>query len=273
MRLFNVRSAVFSACRASCRGQILTRWSKQPGIVSTAACSLSWPMVSPSSLLAAPSVLLTSHATVGCSTGYMSGLRNDWPALVAAAAQTSGFAVELSALSEDELPGLLAYLRNASGLPFRFVSVHGPSKARRMPDGELAELLHRLPSWVSSIVMHPNSMDDLSPYAVLGRRLCIENMDARKDVGQTADDLRPFFEALPEARLCFDVAHAKAVDPTMAVGGQLLTEYSFRLSHVHLSSLDAAHRHVPLTRDDQLLFSELLERCIDVPWILEAPPR
>jgi hypothetical protein len=223
-------------------------------------------------LLVSPSMLLTSHATVGCSTGYMTTYRGNWPALVTAAATTSGFAVELSALSEGELPGLLGYLRGASGLPFRFVSVHGPSKGRLMSDDELAALLTELPNWVSSIVMHPDSMHDLAPYAALGRRLCVENMDARKDSGQTADDLRCVFDALPAARLCFDIAHAKAVDPTMVMGRQILAAYSGRLSHVHLSSLDVHEKHVPLTREDEALFAPLLERCIDVPWILEAPP-
>lgn len=218
-------------------------------------------------------MLLTSHATVGCSTGYMSELRNDWPALVGRAASISGFAIELSALSEAELPGLVQYLSTASGLPFDFVSVHGPSKGRRMPDDELATLLGALPRWVSSIVMHPDAIRDWAAYRQLGRRLCIENMDARKDVGQTAGALLGYFAALPEARLCFDIAHAKAVDPTMVVGEQILAAYSGRLSHVHLSSLDGAQSHVPLTRADETLFADLLERCVDVPWILEAPPR
>lgn len=218
-------------------------------------------------------MLLTSHATVGCSTGYMSELRNDWPGLVRSAALTSGFAIELSALSEAELPGLVRYLSSASGLPFDFVSVHGPSKGRRMPDDELATQLAALPRWVSSIVMHPDAIHDPKAYRELGRRLCIENMDARKELGQTADSLSGYFQALPEARLCFDIAHAKAVDPTMVVGEQILAAYSGRLSHVHLSSLDGADGHIPLTRADETLFAELLERCIDVPWILEAPPR
>ena len=229
-------------------------------------------MVSSSSLLPSPSLLLASHATVGCSTGYMTDLRNDWPALVRAAALTSGFAIELSALSEDELPGLVEYLSGTSQLPFHFVSVHGPSKRRQLPDDELAGLLNELPCWISSIVMHPDSMHDPAAYSVLGRRLCIENMDSRKSVGQSAEALGGYFDALPSARLCFDIAHAKAVDPSMGVGRQILSAYSARLSHVHLSSLDAAQKHVPLTRSDETLFSELLERCIDVPWILEAPP-
>jgi hypothetical protein len=224
-------------------------------------------------LLATSSTLLTMHSTVGCSTGYMDELREDWDALVEEAAATSGFAVELSALSEEELPGLIAYLGGAPALPFRFVSVHGPSKHRELSDEALVALLEQLPPRVSAIVMHPDAMYSLEPYRRLGRRLCIENMDPRKGVGQSVEDLQACFEILPEARLCFDIAHAKAVDPSMDLARELLARFSCRLSHVHLSSLDADQGHVPLTDSDQALFADVLERCCsDVPWILEAPP-
>jgi hypothetical protein len=223
-------------------------------------------------LLASSSTLLSAHSTVGCSTGYMDELREDWDALVAAAAQTSGFAIELSALCEDELDGLVEYLHSVRPLPFRFVSVHGPSKDRRLSDDELVSVLEQLPAWVSAIVMHPDAMVDLAPYRRLGRRLCVENMDPRKHLGQTAQELERYFAALPDARLCFDVAHAHAVDPSLAVARELLSRFSSRLSHVHLSSLDAEQHHVPLTDSDQERFATVLKRCSDVPWILEAPP-
>jgi hypothetical protein len=224
------------------------------------------------SLLYSSSPALAAHSMVGCSTGYMMDKRNDWPALVADAARVSSAAIELSALSEEELPGLRAYLAGAPRLPFHFVSVHGPSKHRTMPDGELVEQLQRLPSWVSAIVLHPDTMDDLEPYQRLGRRLVVENMDARKASGHTAEDLGRIFDTLPQARFCFDIAHAKAVDSTMEVGAALLSAFVTRLSHVHLSSLDARDSHVPLTPSDESLFADLLRRCADVPWILEAPP-
>ena len=107
--------------------------------------------------------------------------------------------------------------------------------------------------------------------ARLGRRLSLESMDPRKPVGQTAGNLEPWFDALPEARLCLDVAHAQAVDPSLEVGHELLARYSSRLSPVHLSSLDAQHHHVPLTDEDIARSARLLARCGDVPWILEAP--
>ncbi|MEA2300316.1 MAG: hypothetical protein QOE44_851 [Solirubrobacteraceae bacterium] len=177
------------------------------------------------SLLYSSSPLLAAHTMVGCSTGYMTDIRGEWAPLVDRAAQTSSSAIELSALSEDELPGLLGYLARAPRLPFHFVSVHGPSKHRAMPDAELAEHLKRLPAWVSAIVLHPDAMAELSPYAALGRRLVIENMDTRKELGQTVEGLLPFFERLPEARLCLDLAHAKAVDPSMEEGAALLSAF------------------------------------------------
>ena len=224
-------------------------------------------------VLSSPSTLLASHRMVGCSTGYMVEQRGDWSALVEEAVATAPAAVELSALSETELPGLFAYLEDAPRLPFRFVSVHGPSKGRAMADDELVDALLRLPIWVSSIVLHPDVMVDVEAYRPLGRRLAVENMDARKDSGKTADALADVFAQLPEARLCFDIAHAGEVDPTLAVGEEILSRFADRLSHVHVSSLDAASHHVPLNVDDEARFASLLRRCADVPWILEAPPR
>jgi hypothetical protein len=224
-------------------------------------------------VLSSPSSLLATHRMVGCSTGYMTENRGNWDALAEEAARTAPAAAELSALSEDELPGLLEYLSRGPRMPFPFVSVHGPSKGRSLPENELVALLAQLPIWISGIVLHPDVMEDLEAYRPLGRRLVIENMDARKDGGQTPGDLGRYFEALPLARLCFDIAHADEVDPTLTVGREILDRFADRLSHVHVSSLDGSSHHVPLTEDDEERFGPLLRRCADVPWILEAPPR
>jgi hypothetical protein len=224
-------------------------------------------------LPALASPLLSRHLTLGCSTGFMAESRGDWERLVDEAAGISSVAVELSALSGSELPGLLRYLESAPRLPFLFVSVHGPSKGRLGDDEHrvVADLC-RIPTWVDAIVVHPDTMSNLAAYRPLGRRLAIENMDARKTGGQTAHELERYFAQLPEARLCFDLAHAKDVDPTLNDATEILRRYSSRLSHVHLSSLDDSKHHVSLTLEDEQLFAPLLVRCRDVPWILEAPP-
>jgi hypothetical protein len=98
----------------------------------------------------------------------------------------------------------------------------------------------------------------------------LENMDTRKRSGRTAEELAPLWDALPEAGLCFDIAHAKAVDPALARGTEILERFGHRLRHVHLSSLDQGSHHVPLTEEDEVQFATLLAQCRDVPWILEA---
>jgi hypothetical protein len=202
----------------------------------------------------------------------MAELRNDWDRLVDRAAAVSSMAVELSAVSASELPGLLEYLASAPRLPFLFVSVHAPSKGLSGDERANVEALRRMPAWVDGIVVHPDTISDPALYQPLGRRLVLENMDRRKKSGHVADDLGALFAELPEARLCIDVAHAKDVDSTMGAGSEMLRRFSSRLSHVHVSSLDESQHHVSLTAEDEALFEPVLARCRDVPWILEAPP-
>lgn len=215
---------------------------------------------------------LLGHHPVGASTGYMLAHRGNWLALVEEASRVSSFAVELTALGEDELPPLLRFLAEEPSLPFRYVSVHGPSKERRMPEDELVSQLAGLPPFVDAVVLHPDQMEDPALYAPLGDRLLIENMDSRKDTGMYAPELEQVFAHLPAAGFCFDIAHAWTVDPTMGVAGDLLDRFADRLRHVHLSSISKDLEHVPLSREQEALFMPLLSRCRDVPWILEAEP-
>jgi hypothetical protein len=216
---------------------------------------------------------LAGHLRVGCSTGFLVEQRGDWPSLVGEATALSLRAIELAALSETELPGLLAYLDEDPVLPCEYVSVHAPCKGREMPEGELVALLAALPPWVETVVAHPDTFEVPGRWAPLGRRLAIENMDRRKASGQTADDLAAVFNVLPEASLCFDIAHAWAVDRSMREGTEILDRFGSRLRQLHISSLDEQQHHVSLTSEHEQLFGPLLDCCRDVPWILEAPPR
>jgi hypothetical protein len=221
--------------------------------------------------LLAESGVVSQHHPLGASTGYMSDARGDWPAMVAEALETSPFAAELAALSEGELPGLEAYLATEPELPFAYLSVHAPVKHLRMPEAELVRRLARLATVVDAIVVHPDAMDDPRAYRPLGCCLVLENMDARKATGRTVAELAPYFAALPEAGFCLDVAHVLSVDPTMEAGERLLDAFAGRLRHLHVSSVDDGCCHVPLTVEHEGRYAELLRRCPDVPWILEAP--
>jgi hypothetical protein len=227
-------------------------------------------VVTPSATLNELPALL-GHHPVGASTGYLDAERGDWERLVELACAVSPFAAELAALSERELPSLVEHLAAEDWLPFRYVSVHAPAKGRRMPEAELVALLAELPGEVDAIVVHPDVIEDPDRYRVLGARLVLENMDTRKPTGRTTDELAPFFARLPEAGLCFDIAHAADVDPTLGEGRRLLDRFAGRLRHLHVSSLDGEGHHVALRAADEMAFAELLHRCRDVPWILEAP--
>ena len=216
-------------------------------------------------------VALAQHHPIGISTGVFERLRGCWEDLVAAACGVSSYAVELSALSEEELPGLVSYLTAKPRLPFSYVSVHGPVKNRALDDAQSAHLLNSLPAWVRSIVTHPDVLAELAPYRELGTRLVLENMDDRKGSGRTAEELGVVFDELPEAGFCLDVAHAASIGPTMEVADELLDRFRSRLRQVHVSSLHEGH-HVSITDNDEERFAGILERCRDVPWILEAAP-
>ena len=126
----------------------------------------------------ATSALLSMHHPIGASTGYLPA-REDWAALVRRACAVSTFAIELSALSEGELPGLVAFLHERPRLPFHYLSVHAPTKQRTLPDARLVQELGALPPHVDAIVMHPDQVSEPAAWRPLGRRLVLENMDGR----------------------------------------------------------------------------------------------
>jgi hypothetical protein len=217
--------------------------------------------------------IVSRHHPLGASTGYMADQRGDWLQQIKMAWEVSPFAIELSALSEPELPSLASFLESGHSLPFRYISIHGPSKDLQGDEERLVAELGKVARYANAIVMHPDTINDPIIFRTLGNKLLLENMDARKELGQNREELEPFFAELPDAGFCLDVPHAWSVDPTMEVAGELLDSFGGRLRHVHLSSLSADLHHVPLTVDDEVLFRSTLERCLDVPWIFEAPPR
>ncbi|HEX8083735.1 MAG TPA: hypothetical protein VF529_05550 [Solirubrobacteraceae bacterium] len=213
-----------------------------------------------------------SRLGVGASTGYMEDERGDWPRLLTAARRVSSEVIELSALSADELPGLAAFLGTSPPLDAAYVSVHAPAKGWDGSPTDLAAAIRdALPPYVRGVVVHPETLGRPQAFSILGDRLLLENMDARKCDARTVDELAPYFADLPEAGFCFDVAHAFNNDPSLRLGHELLDAFGDRLREVHVSSILEDGTHVPLRTDDVRRFWPLLHRCVDVPWILEAP--
>ena len=74
----------------------------------------------------------------------------------------------------------------------------------------------------------------------------------------------------PEARFVLDVAHVWTLDPTLELGFQLLECYGDRLSHLHVSGIEADGQHRPTLPSDLERYAPLLERCRDLVWVLET---
>jgi hypothetical protein len=157
-------------------------------------------------------------------------------------------AAEVSALRESEVADLLAVLDDLPLEGLDYVSFHAPSHLDGMSDQQLIHQLQPVLEREWPIIVHPNIISDFDLWASLGNQILIENMDQRKPIGRTTEDLRWLFERLPDAGLCFDIAHARQVDPTMSVAVEILTEFRDRLAELHISEVDSASRHVRISQ-------------------------
>ncbi len=166
-------------------------------------------------------------------------------------------AVELSALRIQELPLLIDALPELRLDQFTYVAVHAPSRfTHDMEDGVVNLLRHVPKTW--PIIVHPDTIHDFRKWAEFGGQLAIENMDRRKSDGRSADELERWFDLLPNAQLCFDLAHAHQCDRTMIEAFRILLKFRERLCQVHISELDSAgHRHFPLSFGSVQAFSEV----------------
>ncbi len=152
--------------------------------------------------------------------------------------------IELSALREHELPPLLKALEDGLDVSdFRSVSFHAPSKLVNLDAQTLCDMLEPIAKRKWNIIVHPDLIEDPKPWRDLGHYLCIENSDHRKPLGRTATEMLEYFQMLPEASWCFDVAHARQVDSTMSVAIAMLASFVDRLKEIHLSRIDMAGKH------------------------------
>lgn len=207
---------------------------------------------------------------VGFSTGSLA-LQNFRLGLQMVQGQPTA-AIELSALREDELLPLIEALDSLDLRQFSYISFHAPSKLLRLSEESLVAILAPVIAREWPIVVHPDLIANFSTWMELGELLCIENMDKRKRVGRTVKELAPFFDELPDARLCFDIGHARQVDPTMFEAELILDTYQDRIRQIHLSLVNSESVHEPLNYDSILAFQRVAHRIPkDVPIILETP--
>lgn len=207
---------------------------------------------------------------VGFSTGALA--RGDFRRGLGMVADNGASVVELSALRDHELPALMRVLVELDLTAFTYVSVHAPSRFRELREAVVIELLTKCIDLEIPVVLHPDAMSDVAGWEQFGELLCIENMDNRKPKGRTRDELAPFFEKLPAARFCLDLAHARQVDGTMTAAREMLRSFGDRLGQIHMSEIDSAGRHYGLSRASVRSFRRIARLIPETtPIILESP--
>jgi hypothetical protein len=181
-------------------------------------------------------------------------------------------AVELSALRQPELVPLVGSLDRLDLRAFVYVSVHAPSRMSQEEERAAIVHLRAVAERRWPIIIHPDAIHDWSLWGVFGEQLLIENMDKRKQAGRTAQELSKIFVQLPAASLCFDLGHARQVDPTMTEATLILKQFRNRIKQLHVSDVDSESKHDRLSFESVLAFQKVADFLPEnVPAILETP--
>ncbi len=123
---------------------------------------------------------------------------------------------------------------------FSHISIHAPFVGVRY-NSSSSPLLHQLlqiqqQTHARYILFHPDLVDDFKLIQqVLGPLAAYENMDCRKNFGNSLADLETIFALHPEAGWVYDLNHVFTLDPTMNLGEKLYQTFKTKLVGYHLS--------------------------------------
>lgn len=178
--------------------------------------------------------------------------------------------LELSALRWHEVEPLLDAVTTLDLRQYSYIAVHAPSAFTAEQEPVLVSFLHeRLPShW--PVVLHPDTIHDISLWRQFGSQLAIENMDRRKP-GRTVEELTGIFASLPDATMCFDIGHARQCDPSMTEAYRMLKTFGSRLRQVHVSEVNSLSQHDAISFVTEIAFKQVAELIPEnTPLILES---
>jgi len=206
---------------------------------------------------------------IGFSTGALT--REDFRAALGILDRKKVRAVELSALRQHELLPLIRELDNLDLHRFEYISFHAPSVMDRNFELTAIKALDQVAERNWPIILHPDAIHEPNGWAHFRDLLCIENMDKRKPLGQTVLHLTDIFSCLPDASICFDIGHARQVDPTMSEATAILQCFQSKLRQVHISEVNSQSKHDALSFESVLAFRKVAHLIPEeVPTIVES---
>lgn len=103
-------------------------------------------------------------------------------------------------------------------------------------------------------------------------RLPLHREYGQTKAGRTnGNDLAAIFQTVPDASLCFDIGHARQIDPTMSQASAILHRFRDRIRQLHVSEVNTQSRHDCLSFESVLAFRKVAHLVpADVPVILES---
>jgi sugar phosphate isomerase/epimerase len=208
-------------------------------------------------------------ASIGFSTGALA--LSDVETALDWLRGTRADGVELSALRLPELAPLVESVGALDLTQYRFVSVHAPGRIPASEESRVVRLLQEFAERKWPIVLHPDAISNVAIWDDLGPNLLLENMDKRKQTGRTVEELDQLFRQLPDARLCFDIAHARQVDGTMIEAYRILKKFGDRIAEIHISEVTSSSGHDRISPSASRAFqkvAELIPR--GIPVIIES---
>jgi hypothetical protein len=218
------------------------------------------------------SILEHPRGLLGISTGQLLDQRDSWPKMITTAKEFNPRCIELCAATDADLESLLQYTANnwSDLRGFTYLSVHAPFKKLVLNPEQRFELLTQVSDFADTIVFHPGAGDECLELGEIPRSV-LENMDSRKTDARLVDEMEPIFENQgPDMGLCLDLAHLTTHygDP-VKMADDFLEVFEGRIRQLHLSSIRNG-KHQSLLKEDIELFQPILDKCANIPWILEG---
>jgi hypothetical protein len=181
-------------------------------------------------------------------------------------------AIELSALRKCELEPLMDIVPDLDLSQFIHISVHAPGRFDADEEQNIINKLSTLAARGWPIILHPNAIHSYNRWRDLGNLLLIENMDKRKYSGRNVAEIESILKNLPEANLCFDIAHARQYDSSMSESYLILKNFNSLIKQIHISEVSTDSKHVRISLSAKNDFQEVSKYIpTDVPIILETP--
>ena len=168
-------------------------------------------------------------------------------------------AIELSALRLEELGPLVDALPTLSLQKYSYISFHAPTRFSALEEPSVVDKLTAVMDLRWPIIVHPDSIFDKKRWRPLASILCFENMDKRKPIGRTANELSSFLDFFSESSICFDIGHASQIDRTMSEACLILQKFERRIRQVHISEVNTRSEHTRISESSRLAYKNILE--------------